>query len=94
MNLYRRRSSTRNTRSLNNESRFHFFSSLLPRFFPFFLPSFLSLFFSSLWRFGGMDFIRVHRLTGGTRPRNDENSIGPILNRIPTDGYSYLDARF
>lgn len=41
-----------------------------------------------------MDFIRVHRLTGGTRPRNDENSIGPILNRIPTDGYSYLDARF
>lgn len=94
MNLYRRRSSTRNTRSLNNESRFHFFSSLLPRFFPFFLPSFLSLFFSFLWRFGGMDFIRVHRLTGGTRPRNDENSIGPILNRIPTDGYSYLDARF
>lgn len=41
MNLYRRRSSTRNTRSLNNESRFHFFSSLLPGFSSFFLTFFL-----------------------------------------------------
>lgn len=38
--------------------------------------------------------MRVQRLTGGIRPRNDENSIEPILNRIPTDGYSYLDFRY
>lgn len=79
MNLYRRRSSTRNTRSLNNESRFHFFSSLLLGFF-------FSFFLSPLFRGLKEWILCVYTgLPEGLDRENDENSIEPILNRIPTE---------